>query len=69
MSVAALVIWNKPSSWMVGYTEVIQFDGLSFNWRTDSNEKENASNVWPPEMALSIGRYKPTIHSETATFR
>jgi hypothetical protein len=25
----------------------------------DSNEEGKASNVWPPEMALSIGRYQP----------
>ena len=30
----------------------------------DSEEKEKASNVWPPEMALRIGRYKPAIRPE-----
>jgi hypothetical protein len=30
----------------------------------DSNAKEKASHVWPPEMALRMGQYKATIHPE-----
>jgi len=39
--------------------------GMSLKWRKQiRTKKKKASNVWPPEMALSIGRYKSTIQTE-----